>query len=224
MYKNKLDDLLKRQVLTQDEYDKFFESMSENEDGKMIGVVPSDKCVRKYEFDGNLFEDSLSSFILKEVIPPLGAEDYDDVFKVYGYSYFGICDGYHWFTESEISEEQRECGYKPIEEASETELWKIIAICSRYWESQYKEWEEHKPIVSKRMLKTISVNPNDIVAYYYNHKMSYELIDKAFHVIKEAFPNNKTIGIPDDSSINTCSKVELEQVAERIQELLKTIN
>ena len=35
-------------------------------------------------------------------------------------------------------------GYKPIENASELELWKIIGICSRYWEVQYKEWYEHK--------------------------------------------------------------------------------
>lgn len=223
MYKKKLDNLLKRQVLTRDEYDKFFESMDENEDGQMTGRVPSDKCVRKYEFDGDLFEDSLSNFVLKEVVPPLGAENYDDAFKVYGYSYFGISDGYHWFTESEISKEQRERGYKPIEEASETELWKIIAICSRYWESFYKELEEHKPIVSKSMLKTISVNSNDIVAYRYDHKMNCKLTDKAFRIIKEAFPNNRTIGIPDDNSIQACDKAELEQIVNNIQELLKSM-
>lgn len=144
MYKDKMDNLLERGVLTQDEYYKFFECMEENNEGKMIGVVPSEKFHYKYDFDGDLLDGSLVDFILNEITVPLGAEEIDSIFKIYGYSYYGICDGYKWFTKSEITKTQIDQGYKPIENASELELWKIIGICSRYWEVQYKEWYEHK--------------------------------------------------------------------------------
>lgn len=144
MYKDKLDDLLKRGVLTEAEYNKYFETMNVNDKGELIGAVPSDRFHYKYEFDGNLLDKPLVEFVLEEITVPLDAECIDPLFKTYGFSFFGICDGYHWFTSSEISDEQRNRDYKPIEEASELELWKIVAICSRYWESHYKEWYEHK--------------------------------------------------------------------------------
>ncbi len=144
MYKDKLDNLLERGVLSRDEYDKFFESMYEDNNGQMLGVVPSEKFRYKYNFDGNLLDGSLVDFILNEITVPLEAEEIDPIFKIYGYSYYGICDGYKWFTKAEITKMQMDQGYKPIENASELELWKIIGICSRYWEVQYKEWYEHK--------------------------------------------------------------------------------
>ena len=39
MYKDKLDNLLERGVLSRDEYDKFFESMYEDNNGQMLGAV-----------------------------------------------------------------------------------------------------------------------------------------------------------------------------------------
>lgn len=103
MYKDKLDNLLKRGVLTQNEYYNFFECMEEDNEGKMIGVVPSEKFRYKYNFDGNLLDGSLVDFILNEITVPLEAEEIDPIFKIYGYSYYGICDGYKWFTKAEIT-------------------------------------------------------------------------------------------------------------------------
>ena len=144
MYKEKLDNLLKRGVLTQSEYNKFFDTVSKNDKGEMIGIKPSERFCYKYDFDGNLLDGSLLDFVINEVTVPLGAEEIDPVFKIYGYSYFGICDGYNWITRETINDKQIENGHKPIEDANELELWKIIGICSRYWESRYKEWYEHK--------------------------------------------------------------------------------
>ena len=144
MYKDKLDNLLERGVLSQDEYDKFFESMYEDNKGQMIGVVPSERFRFKYDFNGDLLDGSLLDFVMNEITVPLGAEEIDPIFKTYGYSYFGICDGYKWFTKTEITKEQIKNGHKPIEKADILDLWKIVGICSRYWESRYKEWYEHK--------------------------------------------------------------------------------
>ena len=50
MYKDKLDNLLERGVLSRDEYDKFFESMYEDNNGQMLGGVPSERFNYKYNF------------------------------------------------------------------------------------------------------------------------------------------------------------------------------
>ena len=143
MYKQELDELLERGVLSQDEYSEFFKTMYANEEGQMIGTKPNGTCSNKYDFDGNLIDGSLLEFVLKEITPPLESEYIDDVFKKYGITVCGIYDGWHWFRKDNISKQAIGLGYKPIEEATETELWKIIAISSRYWEVFYKRSYYH---------------------------------------------------------------------------------
>lgn len=149
VYKVYLDNLLTRAEISQDSYNKWFKTMKVGDNGRMTGIYPDIKDRQPYEFDGNMLDGSLVDFILRNVTPMLGAEEYDEVFKVYGYTYTGIGDGYSWFTNREnlpmymgtkINDINRLKGHKPIEEASELELWKIIAISSRYWEVNYKRW------------------------------------------------------------------------------------
>lgn len=74
------------------------------------------------------------------------------------------------------------------------------------------------------MVKSVAPNSTDVIVWQYD---KYELCRaeawEVFKVVKEAFPNNKAIGIPDDSSIKVCNKAELEQIINNIQELLKTL-
>ena len=58
--------------------------------------------------------------------------------NTYGYTLCGICDGWNWYHKDTISDCAREKGYKPIEEATAEELWKIVALSERYWELFYK--------------------------------------------------------------------------------------
>lgn len=72
------------------------------------------------------------------------------------------------------------------------------------------------------MVKSVNPTSTDVIVWTYDknnlcRKEAYEI----FKVIREAFANNKTIGIPDDSSIKICDKAELERIANSIQELLK---
>lgn len=142
MYKFELDEMLQKNVISQEEYDNFLEKMHETENGELCGGYPlNDGVMLKYDFDGDLFGEPLCEFVKKRVTPPLGAEYIDPVFKKYGYTYAGICDGWMWFTEENIGN-CREHGYLPIEEAPEADLWKMMAISSRLWECKYKRWCE----------------------------------------------------------------------------------
>lgn len=83
--------------------------------------------------DGDLIE-----FLKTNVMPPLVAESIDEVFRKYGMVTTGVADGWYWFTKDNITEVAIKHGHRPIEEASETEIWKMIALCERYWRIFYE--------------------------------------------------------------------------------------
>lgn len=146
---SELDELLKQGILTEEEYNEFFESMRVDEKGEMTGILPPlyRSCIRKYDFEGNLLDGELLDFVVNDLVVPLGAEDLDKTFKKYGFTYCGICDGWRWFKENTITEKQIQNGFRPIEDASESELWKMIAICSRYWWISYKRlYDKYKKL------------------------------------------------------------------------------
>lgn len=142
IYKKELDDLLERNILTKDEYNEFFKSMNIIENGEMIGVIPNGRAYQKYQFDGDLLGDDLLDFVIKNVIPPYGAETIDNTFRTYGMMLFGIGDTWKWFRKGEMSEHAIKSGHKPIEDDTESELWKMIAISSRYLEVFYQRIEQ----------------------------------------------------------------------------------
>ena len=139
MKKSKLDRLYKENILTENEYLSFFKTMHVNEKDEMIGAIPNGKASYKYYFDGDLLGGNLVNFLKTRVTPPLGAEYIDDIFGKYGMTVCGICDYWYWFTRDNITEYALNDGRRPIEEASELELWKMIAICERYWEIFYSQ-------------------------------------------------------------------------------------
>lgn len=139
MKKSKLDRLLKEGILSKEEYDSFFETMHENEKGELIGFVPNGNANHKYKLEGNLLHGNLLEFLKTKVTPPYEAEDMDETFKKYGMMICGIGDFWHWFTKDNITEYALNNGHKPIEEATELEIWKMIAICERYWHIFYSD-------------------------------------------------------------------------------------
>ena len=73
--------------------------------------------------------------------PPLGWDDvYPDLFGIYGYTFSGVCDGWKWNTEENISDRVREDGKLPITKASYVELLNMLALMNEYWHNQYMEW------------------------------------------------------------------------------------
>lgn len=138
MKKKKLDELLDNGVLTKDEYDLFFKTMGENEKGEMIGVMPNGEVSYKYHLEGDLLNGNLLEFLKTKVNVPYEAEDMDETFGKYGMMICGVCDYWRWFTKDNITANALVDGYRPVEEATELELWKMIAICERYWRVFYK--------------------------------------------------------------------------------------
>ena len=137
---DKLNRLLDEGVLTQEEYDSFFDTMHVNENGQLVGIVQTkNPATHKYNLEGDLLNGDLVEFVKTKITPPYEAEDMDEVFKTYGVMVTGIADYWHWFTRDNITEYALSHGHKPIEEASELELWKMIAICERYWEVFYSD-------------------------------------------------------------------------------------
>ena len=70
-------------------------------------------------------DETLQELIEEYGVPPLGGEYVFDVIGKYGYTICGICDGFKWTDK--------------LKEITELDAWKIIALCSIYWENSYKE-------------------------------------------------------------------------------------
>ena len=138
---SKLNKLLNEGVLTNEEYNLFFNSMTDNGKGELIGSVPyRENAYRKFCLEGDLSNENLLEFVKTKIVPPYEADYIDDLFKKYGIMILGISDYWHWFTKENITDYAIHNGCKPVEEATELELWKMIAICERYWAVSYKEW------------------------------------------------------------------------------------
>lgn len=148
--KRELDELLERGVLSNEEYDEFFERMKVASNGQVIGICPTTHALHKYELNGDLWDESLRDFLMKEVKFPIGIEKFDDVFSIYGKMVYMDQEYWVWWTRENIPDEAIEDGCRPIEDATEEEIWKMIAIASRYWEMLYKRlWMNRKAVQEK---------------------------------------------------------------------------
>ena len=137
MRKERFERLLKENVISENDLKKSRIDFNENGDINLCSCDTYTDIKYGLGFDYN--DVNLCEFVKRNIVPPLGIENYIDVFRKYGYTYCGICDGFRWITTENINETMRENGYIPIEEAPEEDLWKIIGICSLYWENVYEE-------------------------------------------------------------------------------------
>ena len=155
MFKSDLDKCYQDGTLTEEEYNEWLSNMTENDKGELTGVCPNGKTYYKYEMDGDIFDQPLWQFVKKNIVPPMGVENTFPVFAKYGCTYGGICDGFVWNEDK-------------LKEASELDLWQMIGISSRYWETQYKRFYD------KAQKKLNGMNPN----YAVNMKEVLEATDK----------------------------------------------
>ena len=140
-------------------------------------------CMVNKEYE-EILSQPLVDYIVKSIVPPLGAEYDDPIFNTYGMSISGICDAWHWFTKDNITETAIRHGHKPIEEASELELWQIIALCEWYWEKQYRQWYKKANKKSRRLDKFIGDCER---AYFGYDKGDYteETVDRVLNSVNE---------------------------------------
>lgn len=70
-------------------------------------------------------EDKLE-FLREYCVPPLGAENINSLFGEYGETISHICSGFFWDNER-------------LEQITEVEYWKMIALSSIFWEKFYED-------------------------------------------------------------------------------------
>lgn len=67
----------------------------------------------------DLDNKGLLDFVLEDFVPPLGAEHMFPIFRKYGCTIAGMCDGWHWDERS-------------VRNAPESDLWQMIALATLY--------------------------------------------------------------------------------------------
>lgn len=134
MNRKKVERLHKAGIYSDKMYNEIISSTfsDSNNPDKLIGFLPNMAyTIYNLEFDPSSY--SLVGLVEKTV-PWLGADDdFPELFGKYGYTYCGISDGFNWFKKDTITKCALEHGHKPLEEASELEMWKMIALSYMYW-------------------------------------------------------------------------------------------
>jgi hypothetical protein len=111
--------------------------------------------------------------LLEESVPWQGAEtDMPDLFGKYGYGLYGICDGFKWKNE--------------LENASELEIWKMIALSNMYWFRKYKKFLELAEIKSSKLDGFIGHCEREYFGYDkdgYTYKTIEKILNKVIEIL-----------------------------------------
>ena len=153
MYIKEVEKLHKDGIYTDEMYSKIMNSMDDCGTGQLTGVVPHNADLI-YNLKFNPDDFNLVELVVHST-PWLGADyDYPELFGKYGYTFTGIGDGFRWlrkdpnteftFKQEALNDTAATHGYKAIDDATELELWKMLALSERYWGNCYKEWYHHK--------------------------------------------------------------------------------
>lgn len=86
-----------------------------------VKTIPQDYA----QITGLMGNETLEELVRKYAVVPLGGEEVFDVISKYGHSFLGICDGFKWDN---------------LDSVTELDAYKLIALCSIYWERQYRLW------------------------------------------------------------------------------------
>lgn len=70
-------------------------------------------------------------------------------------------------------------------------------------------------------IQKLSPHPTEVITLFYNtENTSCEQVKNIFNSIKNNFPKNKVIAIPDRVSLESCSKDVLENIISMISEII----
>lgn len=83
--------------------------------------------------------EELLKQLLKHCSPPPGIENYNDLFKKYGQTDYGLETSWRWYSKNTLTLAMAEKGYEPVERATELECWQMLALSAFYWQRFYEE-------------------------------------------------------------------------------------
>lgn len=125
MRKKKVEKLYHDGVLTEKDYNDIM-SGDEDKNGTLKCYGCSVDADVSYNLEFNIKNFDLLNIFKKKCTPWLGADKtLPDLFGKYGYTISGIYDGFVW-TDN-------------LKNATEQELWEMLALSSMYWEGEYRE-------------------------------------------------------------------------------------
>jgi hypothetical protein len=113
--------------------------------------------------------------LIKEILDTCPDQEWcSDLFwNKYGRCFFGIGDGYDW-------------NENALNNASDEELWKILALCSTNWYKKYRKWYEE---ASKRLQKVYEFarecRKYNIQTSDTSYESNFIMLDKALEFIKK---------------------------------------
>lgn len=110
--------------------------------------------------------------------------DYPNLFGKYGTMVYGICDYWYWYEEDKLTERALKKGFKPLTDATDSELLEMLAITNGYWLSCYKKWLEKSEKKSHKLDSFIGKCERDYFGYDSNGYTD-ETIDRIFNSIYE---------------------------------------
>lgn len=107
---------------------------------KNIGVPDIIRYKYYLGFDATDFskEDILNELIL-HCSPPEGIENFNALFRKYGHTSYGLKTEWIWYREDTLTLSMSKKGLCPIENATEEECWKMLALSGFYWQRFYEE-------------------------------------------------------------------------------------
>ena len=74
------------------------------------------------------------------------------------------------------------------------------------------------------LINKIKSHPTEAITLFYNmENMTCEQVFDNVEYLKNVFPDNKVIAIPDTASLNSCSKDVLENIISMIAEIIEQL-
>lgn len=71
-------------------------------------------------------------------------------------------------------------------------------------------------------IEKINAKPNEVIVWTFPwQRIPVSYLENMIHKIQSYFPNNKVIGIPDNSVLKSCGKDVLEKIMSTVATVLK---
>lgn len=138
--------------------------------------------------------DDLLKAVRKSTPPQTAGGDYPNLFGKYGVMTCGICEYWHWFEKGKITESALQKGFRPLTDATDSELLEMLAITNGYWLDYYKKWLEKSEEQLHKLHSFVGKCDRDYFGYDINCYTD-EAIDRIFNsiyeILDEHFLKNK---------------------------------
>lgn len=73
-------------------------------------------------------------------------------------------------------------------------------------------------------IEQLSLCPKEVVTLFFDtNRNTYEEIESIFDLVKEKFPDNGVIALPNTTSLDSCSKKDLENIISMISKVMEKL-